>query len=142
MYFHLKISLPDHMLTKVDRMTMASSLEARVPFLDHRVVELLSQVDKRVKLPGLHRKAILRQTVARSLPPPLLRASKRGFVVPLSAWFRADDQNHLLTNVSADNLGLSADALTQILQEHRSGRADHGNFLWMLLVLQRVMASN
>ncbi len=97
MYFNLKVSLPDDMLAKVDRMSMAHSLEARVPFLDHRLVELTYQVHKDVKMPGLRRKELLRRTIGRRLPPSLLKAPKMPFSVPLREWFKQDDFNERLT---------------------------------------------
>ena len=96
MYFNLKVSLPDDMLAKVDRMSMAHSLEARVPFLDHRLVELTYQVHKDVKMPGLRRKDLLRRTVGRHLPPSLLKAPKMPFSVPLREWFKQNDFNERL----------------------------------------------
>ncbi|MBL8202147.1 MAG: asparagine synthase (glutamine-hydrolyzing) [Chromatiales bacterium] len=146
MYFNFKVSLPDQMLTKVDRMTMAFSLEARVPFLDHRLVELMARVHKDVKLPGLTRKSVLRETVGRRLPPPLLRASKRGFVVPLRAWFRAGDFTAPLIGATSaggggtlSDWGISPVAVRDIVNRHRGGEQDYGNLLWMLLVLQRTL---
>jgi len=144
MYFNLKVSLPDDMLTKVDRMTMAASLEARVPLLDYRLVELMAGVHKDVKLRGYTRKAVLRDTVGRRLPAPLLRAGKRGFVVPLRAWFRAGDLAAPLlapggTGTSLGDFGLSPAAIGDLIGRHRAGAADHGNLLWMLLVLQRTL---
>jgi asparagine synthase (glutamine-hydrolysing) len=145
MYFNFKVSLPDDMLTKVDRMTMASSLEARVPLLDHRLVELMAGVHKDVKLRGLERKSVLRATVGRQLPRPLLRASKRGFVVPLRAWFRNGDFTAPLSGTSGagtalSHWGLSAGAVQDIVSRHRGGEQDYGNLLWMLLILQRTLA--
>ena len=144
MYFNFKVSLPDQMLTKVDRMTMASSLEARVPFLDYRLVELMAGVHKDVKLRGLERKSVLRRTVGRQLPAPLLRASKRGFVVPLRAWFRSGDFTAPLlgrtgSGATLADWGLSAAAVRDIVGRHRGGEQDYGNLLWMLLVLQRTL---
>jgi asparagine synthase (glutamine-hydrolysing) len=141
MYFNCKVSLPDDMLTKVDRMTMASSLEARVPFLDYRLVELMAQVHKNVKVQGFERKSVLRHTVGRRLPAPLLRASKRGFVVPLRSWFRNSDFATPLTGKALANWGLSADAVQTIVDQHRRGERDYGNLIWMLLVLQRTLES-
>jgi len=139
MYFNLTVSLPDDMLTKVDRMTMAASLEARVPFLDYRLVELMTGVHKDVKLPGLERKAVLRRTVGRRLPAPLLRASKRGFVVPLRAWFRGGDFTAGLGAGVLPRHGLSGEAISRLVARHRSGEQDYGNLLWMLLVLQQTL---
>ena len=138
MYFNYKVSLPDDMLTKVDRMTMAWSLEARVPFLDYRLVELLSVVHKDVKLPGLTRKAVLRNTVGRRLPEALLAAGKRGFVTPLRSWFRQGDFADSIVKHSVAMTGLSGPVVDQILAEQRAGQRDHGNLLWMLMVLGAV----
>jgi asparagine synthase (glutamine-hydrolysing) len=141
MYFNFKVSLPDDMLTKVDRMTMASSLEARVPFLDYRLVELMTGVHKDVKVRGLERKSVLRRTVGRRLPAPLLRASKRGFVVPLRSWFRNSDFTAPLDGKTLSNWGLSGAAVQTIVDQHRGGEQDYGNLLWMLLVLQKTLES-
>jgi|HubBroStandDraft_1064217.scaffolds.fasta_scaffold02912_3 asparagine synthase (glutamine-hydrolysing) len=138
MYFNYKVSLPDDMLTKVDRMTMAWSLEARVPFLDHRLVELMSGVHKDVKLPGLTRKAVLRKTVGRKLPRALLAAGKRGFVTPLRSWFRQGDLADSAVKRAVATAGLSGPAVEQILAEQRKGQRDYGNLLWMLMVLGAV----
>jgi len=141
MYFNFKVSLPDDMLTKVDRMTMAASLEARVPFLDYRLVELMAGVHKDVKLHGLERKSVLRRTIGRRLPPPLLSATKRGFVVPLRAWFRSGDLTAPLAGGSLSRWGLSAPAIQGLIECHRAGRQDYGNLIWMLLVLQETLAA-
>jgi len=80
------VALPERYLCKVDRCSMAHSLEARVPFLDHRLVELLADVHPRVKMPGLTRKNILRQTMGKRLPAALLKAPKKGFDPPANEW--------------------------------------------------------
>jgi len=85
-YWLLKVSLPDDMLCKVDRASMANSLEARVPFLDHRLVDLLAGVSMDVKMRAYTRKHILRQSVGRKLPEPLLKGPKKGFNIPLENW--------------------------------------------------------
>jgi len=126
------------MLTKVDRMTMAWSLEARVPFLDHRLVELMSVVHKDVKLPGLTRKAVLRQTIGRKLPRALLAAGKRGFTPPLRTWFRQGDLADGGVKRTVAMAGLSGSVIEQILAEQRAGQRDHGDLLWMLMVLGAV----
>jgi asparagine synthase (glutamine-hydrolysing) len=138
MYFNYKVSLPDDMLTKVDRMTMAWSLEARVPFLDYRLVELMSVVHKDVKLPGLTRKAVLRKTVGRKLPEALLAAGKRGFVTPLRSWFRQGDLAGSAVKRAVAMAGLSGPVVDRILAEQRAGQRDYGNLLWMLMVLGAV----
>jgi len=138
MYFNYKTSLPDRMLTKVDRMTMAWSLEARVPFLDFRLVELMSVVHKDVKLPGLTRKAVLRKTIGRKLPKALLAAGKRGFTPPLRSWFRQGELGDGKVKHAVAMTGLSGSVIEQILAEQRAGQRDHGDLLWMLMVLGAV----
>lgn len=136
MYFNLKISLPDDMLTKVDRMSMAHSLEARVPFLDHRLVELTYQVHKDVKMPGLQRKDLLRRTVGRRLPPSLLKAPKMPFSVPLREWFQQDDFNERLSALKQRDFGLDSSVISDIVLANRQGRNDYGDFIWRLFVLK------
>ncbi|MGQ0720927.1 MAG: asparagine synthase (glutamine-hydrolyzing) [Candidatus Eiseniibacteriota bacterium] len=140
MYYHLKVSLPDDMLVKVDRMSMAYSLETRTPFLDHRLIELLCRVDKKVKMNGYERKSILRRTVARQLPEALLHAPKRGFAVPLGRWFQGDDFVRRTEELARRNrIGIDARVLGEIVDKNRRGEENHGELLWQLLVLDRVV---
>lgn len=136
MYFNLKVSLPDDMLAKVDRMSMAHSLEARVPFLDHRLIELTYQVHKDVKMPGLRRKDLLRRTVGRRLPASLLKTPKMPFSVPLREWFKQDDFNERLSALERHDFGLNSSVIREIVQANRSGHNDYGDFIWRLFVLK------
>ncbi len=139
MYYHLKVSLPDDMLVKVDRMSMAESLEVRPPFLDHRLVEYMVGVHKDVKMDGLTRKAVLRDTVARRLPPSLLQAPKRGFGVPLGDWFRGDSFDRYARTLLDANAthGLDTDVVGDVLARNEARKENVGNFLWILVVLAR-----
>ncbi len=136
MYFNLKVSLPDDMLAKVDRMSMAHSLETRVPFLDHRLVELTYQVHKDVKMPGLQRKDLLRRTVGRRLPPSLLKAPKMPFSVPLREWFKQDGFSERLSALERCDFGLNNSVICDIVRANRSGDNDYGDFIWRLFVLK------
>ncbi len=140
MYFHLKISLPGDMLTKVDRMSMAHSLEARVPFLDPRLIEFMTRVHKDVKMERFERKSVLRRTVGRRLPARLLRARKKGFGVPLREWFKGKEFDAKLRTLADTGLGLNERALSAIVADTVSGKKDYGNFIWMLFVARRWMA--
>jgi asparagine synthase (glutamine-hydrolysing) len=91
-YWLHTVALPERYLCKVDRCSMAHSLESRVPFLDPRLVELLAAVSPGVKMRGLTRKSILRSTIGKRLPAPLLAASKRGFDPPMDAWLAQDSE--------------------------------------------------
>lgn len=138
MYFNLKISLPDKMLVKVDRMSMAHSLEVRTPFLDHRLVEYMCTVAKGVKMRRFERKSVLRDTLAKKLPGALLRAPKRGFGVPLYRWFRDGefgDRARALTAAAA--VPFEPAVVRELVEANASGKRDFGVFLWMLLVLDR-----
>jgi asparagine synthase (glutamine-hydrolysing) len=139
MYFHLKVSLPDDMLAKVDRMSMSHSLETRVPFLDYRLVELTYQVHKDVKMPGVQRKHLLRQTIGRRLPESLLKAPKMPFSVPLREWFKQDDFNDRLRALGSQDFGLNSATIRDLVETNRSGKKDYGDFIWRLFVLKRWM---
>ena len=135
MYFDFKQNLPGDYLVKVDRMSMAYSLETRVPFLDHRLIEYMVQVDKSVKLEGWKTKSVLRNTIGKSLPDSLLTAPKKGFGVPLREWFKADSFEPILESLKS--LGfLNTNAISAIVDENRSGARDNGNFIWSLFVLK------
>ena len=137
MYFNLKVSLPDDMLAKVDRMSMAHSLETRVPFLDYRLVELTCAVHKDVKLPGYNRKNLLKQTYGKKLPPSLLKAPKRSFSVPLREWFKQRDFEEKLTNLEENDFGLNRAVIGDIVTANKTNRQDYGDFIWRLFVLQK-----
>jgi asparagine synthase (glutamine-hydrolysing) len=139
MYFHLKNSLPGDMLTKVDRMSMAHSIETRVPFLDHRLVEMMVRVHKDIKMEGSERKSVLRRTVARDLPPSLLSAGKKGFGVPLREWFKDKSFEHRLDQLHFNDLPLNGEVVKKIISDNRAGSKDYGNFIWMLFVLNKWM---
>ena len=137
-WFDTTFMLPSQMLTKVDRMTMARSLEARVPFLDHRLVELMAPVSAQVKMPRLTRKHVLRRALGPRLPRELLHAPKRGFNVPLGEWFRGGSPVEVLEQRVArgalDDL-VRRPVLAELVADHRNARADHGHLFWILLQL-------
>lgn len=141
MHFQLKVTLPDDMLTKVDRMSMAHSLETRIPFLDVRIVELMYSVNKNLKMKDHKNKIVLRNTIANdTLPASLLKAPKKGFVVPLREWFK----NSTLTEKIKDSFMnertrsvLNPSAMIKLVEENEAGKTDHGNFIWLLTVLNQ-----
>jgi asparagine synthase (glutamine-hydrolysing) len=141
MYFQHKVTLPGDMLAKVDRMSMAHSIETRLPFLDYRIIELLFTVHKKLKMSGLTNKAILRNTIANQiLPIELLRARKKGFSVPLREWFKEDnliDKTVDLINNNSGELFYSQQGILKLINENSSARSDAGNFIWAFLVLRK-----
>ncbi len=137
------VLLPDEMLTKVDRMTMAASLEARCPLLDWRLIEYMAGLPLRLKAPGWRRgqlKRLMRLAVADLLPSHLLRKPKHGFNVPLSLWFRGGARGYLESVLSPQRLRrrgiFRPEAVTALLSRHMSGEADAYNRLFALLVFE------
>ena len=130
----------DDILMKVDRMSMANSLEVRSPLLDHRIAELAAAMPTRMKLQGSNGKMILKHLLRQRLPAKILTKRKQGFAVPLRDWFRNG-----LTDVVGDYLLYGGGKLPseiirhsevqRLVQEHRSGAADHGRRIWSLLSL-------
>jgi asparagine synthase (glutamine-hydrolysing) len=139
MYFNLKLSLPDDMLTKVDRMSMAYSLEARVPFLDYRLVEYMTGVHKSVKLQRATRKSVLRNTMGKRLPRAILNAPKAGFVVPLREWFKDDEFGNRLNSLVDAEWKLDQSQIRDIIDQNNRGEKDYGNLIWMLFLLREAV---
>jgi asparagine synthase (glutamine-hydrolysing) len=140
MYVDFKTWLPDDVLTKTDRMSMAVSVEARVPYLDHRLVEFAASLPASVKVTSLGTKALLRRALRQDLPAATLRRRKRAFLVPLRRWLDGDLREMLvdtLTTSAARSRGLfSPTATGRLLQAHGQGQADHTRALWTLLTLE------
>ena len=141
MYYNLKLSLPDDMLVKVDRMSMAYSLETRIPFLDYRLIEFMVNVDRSVKMVGYERKSVLRRTIGKRLPPKLLKVHKKGFGVPLREWFKEYDFQKKLESLYKTDFGLNSKIIKEIIEKNAQGEQDYGNFIWMLILLKNWILS-
>ena len=132
--------LPDDILVKVDRATMAVSLEARAPLLDHRVAEFAFQLPVAQKIRGRVGKWLLRQILYRHVPPALIDRPKMGFGVPIDAWLRGplrEWANELLAPARLEEEGyLQVAPVRQAWQEHQSGRRNHQHFLWNMLMFE------
>jgi asparagine synthase (glutamine-hydrolysing) len=139
-YWLTRHVLPNDMLVKVDRMTMAHSLEARCPLLDHELVEFAARVPPRLKLRGWTTKYLLKRALAPLLPREVLSRRKQGFVVPLRQWFSGDlaayARDLLLSSKSVGRGYFDGSALRQLIDDHVSGRQDHGTHLWQLVNLE------
>ncbi|MCD6500284.1 MAG: asparagine synthase (glutamine-hydrolyzing) [Deltaproteobacteria bacterium] len=130
--------LPGDILTKVDRMSMAHSLEARVPLLDHKVVEFAWSLPTEWKLKGNKTKRILRDLIEPHMPAEVLSHRKQGFSVPLARWFRTELKDMLADALHCDLYQKSGrfqgDYVLDLFWQHQSGRFDHRHRLWLLLV--------
>lgn len=136
----LQTYLPGALLPKVDRMTMAHSLEARSPFLDHHVLELAARLPVDQKLQGSNGKRILKDAFADLLPATITRRGKQGFSVPLDTWFRCPlhtfSHDTFLAPDARINQWCRPKAVHAIYQAHTENRADHGKRLYALLNLE------
>ncbi len=128
------------LLGKQDRMSMAASIESRVPFLDHALVEHVLGIPSRLKLRGLTTKVLLRKSLADLVPPQILSRRKMGFPVPIGEWLRSSYAgllDDLVLGPRARTRGLwDPRCVERLVGEHRSGAANHADRLWLLLNLE------
>jgi asparagine synthase (glutamine-hydrolysing) len=146
MFYDLVQYLPDDILTKVDRASMAVSLEARVPLLDHQVVELAWRFPLSWKIRGRTQKWILRQVLARHVPPDLFERPKTGFGVPVGQWLRGPLKawaTDLLDEHGLESDGLfEPRAVADTWRAHQAGRGNHEHRLWAILMFQSWWEAN
>jgi len=139
MYFESTANLIGQMLVKVDRMSMANSLEIRCPLLDHELAELAATIPHAWKIEGGKGKRILMDAVGDRLPPELFSHPKTGFDIPLVDWFRGELREFLRDHITDPRfLGrdiVSPGFLRDLLDEHDAGRRDNSHWLWSILVL-------
>jgi len=140
LYVDLKTYLPGDILVKVDRMSMANSLEVRAPILDHNIIQFAAHIPGNLKYKNGEKKHILKLALAPLLPDEILYRRKMGFSVPLAEWFRGELQEfakaHLLCNESALHLFFKMDVIEHVWQRHQSCTADHSVILWSLLMFE------
>ncbi len=142
-YADIKIWLPGDILTKTDRMSMAVSLEAREPLLDHRLVEFAARLPVGMRLHGGTGKYLLKKTMEPMLPTDILYRQKMGFVTPISQWFRGPlaDEARAIAGGSAlaRTDWFDMKRIARLAEQHRAGTADHGRLLWQLLMLDKAI---
>ena len=137
-YLDFKTYLPGDILTKVDRASMAHSLEVRVPLLDHPLVEWVSGVHSNYKLRGGEGKYMLKKSMESHLPSDILYRRKMGFAVPLADWFRGPLRERIRTAMQGERIrssGFFNDSfLDHLVDAHLSGRRDYSALLWTTLM--------
>ncbi|HSK79881.1 MAG TPA: asparagine synthase (glutamine-hydrolyzing) [Thermoanaerobaculia bacterium] len=140
MYLDVKSWLPDDLLIKADKMTMATSIELRVPFLDHRVVELGGRIPPRYRIKGWTTKHILKKAMEPYLPHEILHRGKMGFPTPLALMFKGEMRGYvedvLASERFLDRGYFQPEVVRGMLAEHAAGEKDHHRVLWQLLVLE------
>jgi asparagine synthase (glutamine-hydrolysing) len=140
LYVDTKLWLPDDLLARGDKTTMAVSLEGRVPLLDHKLVEFAALLPSQMKIKRLARKYLLKRVARKWLPPEIINRKKKGFPMPFSLWFRNECREFvrdLLSPETTKRRGLFNSAYIQsLLSEHDAGTADHGQLLWGLISVE------
>jgi asparagine synthase (glutamine-hydrolysing) len=141
MRFDAETYLPEDILTKVDRMSMAHSIESRVPLLDNEVVNYACRLPSSLKIKNGRRKHILKELAATILPRGIIDRPKQGFGVPLGAWFRNNLRelvaDTLLSRRSAERGFFNPSFVSQLVGDHLAGKRDHTLRLWQLVVFDR-----
>jgi asparagine synthase (glutamine-hydrolysing) len=140
LYLNFMTYLPDDLLVKMDRCSMAHGLETRSPLLDHRLVDYAMALPDAMKVRGFQGKRILRDAFADLLPPAIASGPKRGFGVPIGAWFRGPLRAYLRDHLEGDSARLGTwvqpSCVARLLDEHTRGVRDHGARLWTLLTFE------
>jgi asparagine synthase (glutamine-hydrolysing) len=135
----MKMYLPGDLLSLTDRVSMHHSLEVRVPFLDHPLIELTAQIPEKYKLSLRSKKILFKQAFGALLPPNILHRRKLGFSVPMGLWLRTDLKSFMCDLLSKERVKaigyLNAVEVENIIAEHVAGRANHENKLWGLMNL-------
>ena len=140
MHVDARLWLVDDLLTKVDRATMSSSLEARVPYLDRKFVDHCARLPPRWKRRGTVGKYLFKKIAERYLPPHLVNRRKQGFTLPLSEWFsgplRRESERALLGGLANRGL-IRPEKLRALLREQHQGSRNRTGRLWTLLILEK-----
>ncbi len=143
-YADFKHWLPGDILTKVDRTSMAVSLEAREPLLDYKLVEFAATLPAALRIRRGQGKWVMKHALERHLPEDILYRPKMGFVTPISAWFRGPLAEQAAALARSPMLGgagwFDMGMVERLAADHRAGRAEHGRTLWQLMMLERSMA--
>lgn len=140
LYIDSKTYLPGDILTKVDRMSMAVSLEARVPLLDHKLIEFVTRIPASMKMAGFETKHLFKRAIADLVPEEIINRPKQGFGVPIQQWINEQLRERIRDTLN-DQRTLQRGYITRahvetLLEEHERGRRDHAMALWSLLMLE------
>jgi asparagine synthase (glutamine-hydrolysing) len=140
LYLDTKLYLQDGVLTKVDRASMAHGLEVRVPFLDHRFVDLVTGIPEGLKLKGFTTKYLWKKTIKDRIPDEIARRSKKGFGIPVAKWLCEELKDLMLELLSGKRLKkqgiFNSSAIKRLVSDHLAHRVDNRKKLWNLLIFQ------
>ena len=140
-YADLKFWLPGDILTKVDRTSMAVSLEAREPLLDHRLIEFAARLPERMRVRGSTGKYLLKKSMERFLPREILYRSKKGFVTPIAEWLRGplstEARGIANSSILSQSGWFDGGQIRSMAESHIAGKSDYSRILWQLLMLEK-----
>jgi asparagine synthase (glutamine-hydrolysing) len=140
LYMDTTLWLPDLLLARGDKMSMAASVEARVPLLDHKLVEFAASLPTNLKVKGLVRKYLLKKVARSWLPKEIVQRKKQGFPIPIAFWLRNEARSFtrdILSPTSLRRRGLlNPSVVERLICEHEQRRADHSALLWGLISLE------
>ena len=146
LYCDIKTYLPEDILALTDRVSMQHSLEVRVPFLDHKLMEFCATIPPELRLKGFNKKYLLKKAFTGRIPDEVIRHRKQGFVGPTSKWIRTDLKDYVLQTLTEDNLKkhgyINPRAVERILKEHFTGKQIHDKLIWSLVIFQKWYESN
>ena len=141
LYCDLKTYLPEDILAVTDRMSMHHSLEVRVPFIDHKLVEFCACIPWEMKMKWFRKKALLKKATRSILPREVIQHRKQGFVGPMAQWLKNDLKGFTLETLSEKNLKkhdlLNYHVIKKVLDEHFSGKEIHDTLIWSILIFQK-----
>ena len=140
LYLDSKTYLPSDILVKVDRMSMAASLEARGPLLDHELIEFVQTIPVSMKLKGLETKYIFKKAMEGIVPNEILYREKQGFGVPINEWINSELKDRinedLLSRRTIERGSFEPKFIEHLIDEHSRSRRDHSHSLWILWMLE------
>ncbi len=140
LYADSKVWLPEDLLLKADKMTMATAVELRVPFLDHKLIEFVAGLPDNLKVRGNQGKWILRQAMGTVLPPSILHRTKKGFPIPAESWFRFELRDFVRDTLLARNAAcrefFEPQAIEEIVSLQERGRFSGHQEVWSMLVFE------
>jgi len=138
-YGEFRLRLPELLLMRVDKIGMSTSIEGRVPFLDHELVEFTQDIPQSWKVRDGTKKYLLKKAVGDLLPDNIIQRPKMGFAAPVAEWLRADFGREAQETILGSNLfetaGFNKTHIAEMFRQHRDQRADHALHLWSLFNL-------
>ena len=141
LYCDIKTYLPDDILAVTDRMSMHHSLEVRVPFIDHKLLEFCATIPPGMKMKWFQKKYLLKKAVKNLLPAEVINHRKQGFVGPMAQWLKKDLRTYVFETLSEKNLKrhdlINYQTVKKILNEHFSGKEIHDTLIWSVLIFQK-----